>query len=191
MFSTTRNKKQLQQSEINNLYSQIAGLHRDLKNTKDELTKEKEKQRRISHLIDYSRSKGSELIIESTPKGIEILTLLSSEKSNSKHLKIEIELFDLIATHYNQRRAMVLFTENFGDKDAVVIADIQGENGRREGHGTVAVNHLIRLARELEYARIVGQISQVDFDHIDHLYAFYEKMGFTVDRQTNEIERIL
>ncbi|WP_206918349.1 GNAT family N-acetyltransferase [Alicyclobacillus suci] len=67
------------------------------------------------------------------------------------------------------------------DSNEIYIEDIWSNRHENEGYGSLAMKHLIALARARKYKRIYGEIEQKDWDHVDRLIRFYEKFGFEVE----------
>ena len=133
------------------------------------MTLKKKRFERIKFLLNNRVHNNAKCLIERTKKGFNILTAINDKE-------YEIEIFDLDNIEYNLNRTLVLWANN-RDKE-FFIKDIQGGNGN--GHGEVAMKHLIEFAKKKSKEKITGEISSVDFEHKDRLTAFYEKMGFKV-----------
>ena len=169
--------------EKNDLKTKI----RNIKSEKDALTKnldlEKKRLERIEFLLNHRVHTGAKCLIEKTKKGFYILTAI-------KDKEYEIEIFNIDKVEYNSNRALVLWAKTY--EKHIFIQDIQGGNGN--GHGEIAMNHLIEFAKRESKEKIIGKLSSVDFSHKERLIAFYEKMGFKVNYGKDgngNIEKIL
>lgn len=59
------------------------------------------------------------------------------------------------------------------------IADIRIEGDRvNRGHGSIMMDSLMSLVKQLEIKYITGWISNVDWDHVERSEHFYKKFGF-------------
>lgn len=66
------------------------------------------------------------------------------------------------------------------DSHHIHIDDIDMEDNNI-GNGTIAMNALIKYAKETSASWISGSLSSVDNDHISRRNHFYEKFGFTIN----------
>lgn len=168
------------EAQIEKLYKEIVDLKNKYKESTQLLISQKMRNKRIEYLINEKQKYGINIRIEQTSKGVEVLTYLNLEEG-------EIELFNIDCVHYAERRVLVLWFQK--TDGSIKIQDIQGGSGL--GHGSVAMKHLIKFAKDFKVTRIVGDISPVDDDHIDRLFAFYTKNGFIVDKELRKVEKIL
>lgn len=67
------------------------------------------------------------------------------------------------------------------DDSTLLLMDIEifGKNINK-GYGTILVQELVNLAKEMKVSKVVGNISPIDWKHIARLQHFYEKLGFLV-----------
>jgi hypothetical protein len=142
------------------------------------------KLKRIEYLLNDRVHESSKYLVEKTKKEIEVLTSINKKGSFND---IEIEIFDLTCYQHNESRELVLWGQR-RDK-AIFIQDIQG--GHNYGHGELALNHLFKIAKDEGFDKIEGNLSHDDYDHIDRLYAFYEKMGFEIIKDDIDNQRII
>jgi hypothetical protein len=171
LFKKKIKKQELKKQE---LYAEIRKIKSEKIILKENLNFEKKRFERIKFLLNNRVHKNAKCLIEKTKKDFNVLTAINDKD-------YEIELFDLDNIEYNLNRTMVLWANN--REKEFFIKDIQGGNGN--GHGEVAMKHLIDFAKEQSKERIIGEISSVDFDHKDRLTAFYEKMGFKVNYKSD------
>ncbi|MGG7060130.1 hypothetical protein ACQPUY_15455 [Clostridium nigeriense] len=68
--------------------------------------------------------------------------------------------------------------ENY-DKRDIKIGDIQTEDNNI-GNGSILMKYFIKVAKEMKFSNIYGDISIVDKDHWDRLIHYYKKFGFKV-----------
>ncbi len=61
----------------------------------------------------------------------------------------------------------------------IEIGDIECQKNNR-GYGSIMMEKLIEYARENEFLCIHGWLSEVDYDHKERLYHFYQKFGFEI-----------
>jgi ribosomal protein S18 acetylase RimI-like enzyme len=54
-------------------------------------------------------------------------------------------------------------------------------NNQNKGYGSILIDKLKEIAIQKGIKKITGEISTVDFDHIDRLIHFYKKNDFIVD----------
>ena len=86
-----------------------------------------------------------------------------------------------VACPYSGHKMVQLFADLKANEKRMFIADIQcAEDDTSRGYGSVALNHLIRIAKTKRISRISGQISSTDWEHVDRLKYFYGKHGFRV-----------
>lgn len=172
MFFRLIYKKKLEKlkSQKEELYHEIRKLKSEKIELKEIILFEQKRFKRIVFLLNNRVHKNTKCLIQTTNKGINVLTAINKNEC-------EIEVFDIDNIEYNSNRKLVLWAQNRGDE--YFIKDIQGGDGK--GHGEIAMNHLIELAKKESMEKIIGEISSVDFGHIDRLRAFYKKMGFEVD----------
>lgn len=64
----------------------------------------------------------------------------------------------------------------------ILIGDIEHSDSLpyNQGYGTLMMNELIKYAREHGYTHLYGNLSEVDNDHRDRLFYFYQKFGFEI-----------
>lgn len=62
----------------------------------------------------------------------------------------------------------------------IYICDIYTYRNENNGYGSLAMKHLINIAKKENVSKIEGDISFVDEEHIDRLEHFYKKNGFQV-----------
>lgn len=64
----------------------------------------------------------------------------------------------------------------------ILIGDIVHSDSLpyNNGYGTLMMNELIKYAREHGYTHLYGNLSEVDNDHRDRLFHFYQKFGFEI-----------
>ncbi|TVY01493.1 GNAT family N-acetyltransferase [Paenibacillus cremeus] len=75
-----------------------------------------------------------------------------------------------------------IYLHVFQEDQHIQIADIRIEGAHvNRGYGSIAMNEILKLARQLEIKFIDGWISRVDWDHIDRSAHFYRKFGFDVE----------
>lgn len=67
---------------------------------------------------------------------------------------------------------------HYASEKRLLIGDIEAyvEN---KGYGTIMLENIIKLARQVDVREIRGNLSEVDSDHFDKLEYFYGKHGFT------------
>ena len=65
----------------------------------------------------------------------------------------------------------------------IFIGDIVCDNDRdiNKGYGSQMMTKLIAYAEKNGFKRIWGNLSNVDMDHKERLYHFYEKFGFDIE----------
>lgn len=65
----------------------------------------------------------------------------------------------------------------------IFIEDIICDNNRdiNKGYGSQMMRELISYAEQNGFKRIWGNLSNVDMDHKERLYHFYEKFGFDIE----------
>lgn len=49
-----------------------------------------------------------------------------------------------------------------------------------QGYGSLMMNELLKYARECGYTHLYGNLSEVDLDHKERLFHFYQKFGFEI-----------
>lgn len=170
-------KKELEELKAQKaeLYDTIKKLNIEKKELADKVQFEQNRFERIKFLLNNRVNKNSKCLIEKTKKGLNVLTAINENE-------YEIEIFNLDNTEHNLNRALVLWAES--REKEYFIQNIQGGNGK--GHGEIAMNHLIEIAKRESKEQISGIISSVDFDHKCRLIAFYEKMGFKVNISSDQ-----
>ncbi len=64
----------------------------------------------------------------------------------------------------------------------ILIGDIEHSDSLpyNQGYGTLMMNELIQYAREHGHTHLYGNLSEVDNDHRDRLFHFYQKFGFEI-----------
>lgn len=69
------------------------------------------------------------------------------------------------------------------DPRTIFIGDIICDNNRdiNKGYGSQMMRELISYAEKNGFKRIWGNLSNVDMDHKERLYHFYEKFGFDIE----------
>lgn len=68
---------------------------------------------------------------------------------------------------------------NDTDKNELFIGDFSS-NIENKGYGSILLQNVIKLAKQLGCKTIGGNLSSVDSDHFDKLRHLYEKYGFEV-----------
>ena len=166
--------------ELNKLCSQLKERNNSII---EQIIALENKQSRIEYLLSTKPICESKWCSQKTNKGVEVLSFIRHSGSS-----IEIEVFDLIEDYMVGRKLVLWAVER---DDGIFIQDIQG--GKSKGHGEVAMKHLLKMAESTN--RIYGEISPVDYGHINRLSAFYKKMGFTVfsdpETRSGRVEKIL
>lgn len=71
------------------------------------------------------------------------------------------------------------------EKSEILLGDFESKIENR-GYGSILLENLTKLAKELDIKLINGNLSSVDSDHFDKLRYIYEKFGFEVNIQNNE-----
>ncbi|TPG66443.1 hypothetical protein [Hymenobacter nivis] len=132
------------------------------------------KQKRIEYLLSHRVKPNACCVVERTAKGVEVLSVVGAFDGSGQ---VEIEIFDLVAPTCSANRQLVLWAKKEPNA-SLYIQDIQG--GASKGHGELAVNYLLILAKKEAVETIHGAISSVDLGHFDRLQAFYKKMGFEI-----------
>lgn len=69
----------------------------------------------------------------------------------------------------------------------ITISDIECKKNNR-GYGSSMMKELIEYSRHNEFAHINGWLSKVDYDHKDRLYHFYQKFGFEIIQNEEEMK---
>lgn len=151
------------------LYSVIRRLKKENESLISNLKNEELKNERIQFLINNNMLGVNELQIEKTDKGV--LTLVKI-----KHNPIEILIYNVDVDNVYEKHTLLVYTSSFGE--SLRIKDIQG--GNSFGHGSLAMKHLFKLAKEKGFKSITGDLSYTDFEHKDRLFHFYEKHGFEI-----------
>lgn len=62
------------------------------------------------------------------------------------------------------------------------IENIYSYNYINQGYGSIAIEYLLELSNNENIRKITAWISQDNKDHIQRLYHFFYKYGFTIDR---------
>lgn len=165
-------KKRLEEYKFNTkqLNRRIEKLNSENNILKEQLLFEKRRFKRIKFLLNNRITDNNIYLIEKTKKDLNVLTKINK-------CKYKIEIFDLDNMNYNADRTLVLFARII-DED-FFIDDIQG--GKGNGHGELAMTHLIDFAQKLGLKTIRGKLSYVDYSHGDRLKAFYKKMEFSIN----------
>ncbi|WP_206922949.1 GNAT family N-acetyltransferase [Alicyclobacillus suci] len=87
----------------------------------------------------------------------------------------------LVRRYPSQALCTIHYSNGDLDPNEIYIQDIWSNTHENEGYGSLAMNHLISLARARKYKRIYGKIVQTDWEHVERLKHFYEKFGFEVE----------
>jgi len=75
------------------------------------------------------------------------------------------------------------------EESNIFIGDIKIHNDNiSKGYGTLMIKELFKIVLEQNVTSITGNISSVDWDHIERLIHFYEKNGFEVILNEEEKE---
>ena len=96
--------------------------------------------------------------------------------------KIDIDIQDeesllvIIATHKNKCVGRINCVK---ENEKITIGDIWCKKNNK-GYGSVMMIALIDYAKQDEIEYIEGWLSDVDKDHIERLYHFYQKFGFEI-----------
>ncbi len=75
----------------------------------------------------------------------------------------------------------------YSEKKQMKIIDVFMEDNNI-GNGSVAINALIKMEKEIDCTRITGMLSFVDDDHADRRDHFYQKFGFEIVDSTIILE---
>lgn len=69
------------------------------------------------------------------------------------------------------------------DPATIFIGDIICNNNKdiNKGYGSQMMRELISYAEQNSFKRIWGNLSNVDMDHKERLYHFYQKFGFDIE----------
>ncbi len=188
MFLDFLCKKKIKQiaKDKKKMHSQIKAMESNKKMRerayKSELHSYEKFYDKLKSMLD-NQSDNDKCFVEKTKKGLYVFTFINE----SKH---EIRIFDFDSIANNEKGSLVLFFRD--DGDSFFIQNIQG--GKSQGHGELAVLHLIELAKKEGKEFINGQLSYIDIEkHKDRLDAFYTKMGFeiqySVDGSSADIKR--
>ena len=83
-----------------------------------------------------------------------------------------------------------------GVNDYANISDIKiSENNVGKGFGSILMREALELIKKSKYTKVTGIISDVDWDHVDRLKAFYTKHEFDIqldyDMKKGKIKKIL
>lgn len=82
----------------------------------------------------------------------------------------------------------------------ILIGDITCNNDAdvNKGYGSLMMRELIAYAKEKGFARIYGNLADIDMGHRERLYHFYKKFGFSIteyqelqDCYVGQIEKLL
>ena len=69
----------------------------------------------------------------------------------------------------------------------ITISDIECKNNNR-GYGSVMMKELIEYSIQNGFTHIRGWLSKVDYAHKDRLYHFYQKFGFEIIQNEEEMK---
>lgn len=171
-------KKRIKENEskLQDLYTKLRNIKLENKKLRESLDFEKKRFERIKWLLNNRVENNAKCLIEQTKKGLNILTAENIDNEN-----YQIEIFDIDNVDTISRRSLILYASN--KEGEIFIDDIQG--GSSNGHGEVAMKHLIEFAKKENKGKITGNLSYVDLDHKDRLIVFYEKMGFNVNYESD------
>lgn len=163
-------------NEEKRLWSKIQNEINEKNLIKKELELEQEKHKRIKYLLNNRIDKKSTVQIATTKKNVLVLLAI-------KEYPFQIEVFDLITLHYSFNRVLVLW--GYKRDKSFFIQDIQG--GQSLGHGELAIDYLIKHAKNKHYESITGELAECDVkDHKERLIHFYTKFGFILQFQNRE-----
>ena len=167
------------------LYTEIRSLKGQLADTKETISFERTRYGRITYLLNQRTPKGSNLSIEKTSKGFNVLTSV-----NTTEKEFEVEVFDLDHTRPNLNRRLVLWADF--RVDHFYIHDIQGGTGN--GHGSIALAHLMEHVKKWNLAHsqlsplfISGKLHTEGKENQERQDTFYQKFGFLVDKEEMKI----
>lgn len=94
---------------------------------------------------------------------------------------IIIELFKGNKKIKNKEGNIQLLGTKETDKE-ILLGDIKiFEKNINKGYGTILVKKLIEYAQENNFKKIYGNITEVDWNHIERLKYFYSKFNFKVE----------
>lgn len=64
----------------------------------------------------------------------------------------------------------------------ILIGDINHFNSLpyNQGYGTMMMNELLSYAQKNGFSHLYGNLSEVDYDHKERLFHFYQKFGFEI-----------
>ena len=174
MFPFLHKKCRLKIKDVEkNFLEEIWVLKNELDNKNNHIDQLKVQIQRFEFLVNNRFQEESILTIDQTKRGSKVIV-----KEVVNKLGYEIEIFDIDVNQYNKSRELVLWA-NVG-RNSLFITDIQNQAGSHKGHGSLALKYLDRFASGNKKSIIQGEISSVDFDHIDHLVEFYIKNGYEI-----------
>jgi GNAT superfamily N-acetyltransferase len=109
-------------------------------------------------------------------------TVLGIEDSKQGKVIVYMDMLDHEMDIYVENirdKLLTLFVSYTPAENKFFIEDIQS-GYYNNGFGSIAMNHLIRIAKKLKVKKITGKISNTDWDHVERLVGFYKKHGFKV-----------
>lgn len=115
--------------------------------------------------------------------------------TDKKSKLIKIELFKGNKKIKNKKENIQLCGVKENNQE-ILLSDIilYGRNINK-GYGTILIKKLIEYAKENNFKKIYGNITEVDWDHIERLEHFYKKFKFKVNldkqKKCGNIELIL
>jgi hypothetical protein len=115
-----------------------------------------------SKVLGVDQAKDDKLVIVYTPEDNQSCKILLSDCETSYNGQWD---FSIQAT--------------YTDEKTIHIGDIKGPANK--GYGSICMDYLKELAAEQNIPKIIGDIAERDWDHVDRLVHFYEKHNFQVN----------
>ncbi|HAN09342.1 MAG TPA: hypothetical protein DCP90_01880 [Clostridiales bacterium] len=101
----------------------------------------------------------------------------------------------IVITHNGVSKGDIFLSVNGADGIAT-ITDIRiMGNNINKGYGSILIKEALEIIKKVGYLKVNGEISGVDWDHIDRLKAFYKKHGFEIkldyEMKKGSIEKVI